>query len=156
MKKHTWFSCNWEPEDNRRVPSPGSNYTWSFRGSITFKGVKLQPLWSQQDFSVNGYFLCRLMFKIKWTGLLSGRGGGWRQLGEEQTQCPWHVDPFVRAGSVWSRATWTHFINCAESVNFKEIHQRVCYLYMEHFELWCMSSLSCNYSELTGPSWLIV
>lgn len=42
-----------------------------------------------------------------------------------------------------------HFINPAESVNFKENHPRVYYLYMEHSQYRAMSSLSFNYSELT-------
>lgn len=69
------------------------------------------------------------MLKIKRTGWLSRVGGGGsRQFGEEQTQCPFHV----RGGGQWSRGIRTHFINRVESVNFKENHARVYYLYMEH------------------------
>lgn len=75
-------------------------------------------------------------------------GGGWRQFGEEQ--CPCHADPFVQGGGQWSRGIWTHFINRAESVNFKENHPRVYYLYMEHSQCGAMSpSLSFNYNDLT-------
>lgn len=84
------------------------------------------------------------MLKMKWTGCLcgGGGGGGWRQFGEEQTQCPCHADPFVRGGGQQSRRIWTHLINRAESVNFKENHPRVCYLYMELSRCGTMSSLS--------------
>lgn len=108
----------------------GFNDKWSFRGSMTFKGVKFQPLETHQGFGNNGYLLCSLMLRIKWIGWLSeGAGRVWRQFGEEQTQCPCRADPFVRGSGQWSEGIWTHFINRVQSVDFKENHPRVCYLY---------------------------
>lgn len=48
-------------------------------------------------------------------------------------------------GDSWSRGMWTHFINCAESVNFKESHPRVSYLYIKGSQRASMSPLSFNY-----------
>lgn len=46
---------------------------------------------------------------------------------------------------------WTHFINRTQSVNFKENHPRVNYLYMERSQSPTTSSLSFNYNESTRP-----
>lgn len=75
--------------------------------------------------------------------LVIGSGGGWRQFSRRSV-----LVMLIHLSGFWSRITCTHFINCAKSINFKENHQRVCYLYMEHFELGSVSSLSFNYSEL--------
>lgn len=50
---------------------------------------------------------------------------GGPHLSGEQTQCPLHG-----GGGQWSRGVTIHFINPAESVNFKENQARMNYLYV--------------------------
>lgn len=97
MEKHTCSSCVRESEDDLHRP----------QGSIT--GDHLEGQWHLKGSSCNPSNLNRVSVlmiiwyagsRLSWSELAVYSGcWGWRQSGEEQTQCPCRAVRFVRAGA---------------------------------------------------------